>query len=991
MKTIIPCRCFRFRSLVPGLVALTCSLLALLADEPLPLDAPSDINATEGFERGAVTVEWAPVPGALTYEVWRATTPEIEAMELLIGGLEKPGPFKDRTADFDQHYFYRVRAVNEDAVSPFSEAAAGRQSTRRWILGLDAALITAPALGQDGLLRFVLAASGKPATNSMVAVDAAGIIRWRVDSGPVVSGPVLGDDDTAYCVTLDSLIAVDATGVRKWTQPLPERTINEWRRIQPSALALTGDGNLVVGIDPERVYWYTPDGELFRTGSTAGMSAQAVVITEDGGVCLSGSPYALSMFERNGLSRWRLSEMNAGNLAAGLSGAIIGAGNGQVFQKAASGELNWRWRYGPDTARVNTPIVGHDGTVYLVRPGFELMALSGGSLLWSSPALGIDGSPALLDNGTLLVYRGSFVFAYDPEGTALWQASSGGTRDLYDPQSPVAGPDGTIYVVGGANLVCLTGESPLAAEGWPSWRRDARQTGCMAGPSPAPAPLVDASASEGTSVNQIRVSWAPNPDLAWVEVWRSLSSDLATAVLVGVVEPGTFEYYDEGVHPGEMRHYWLRAKNDVGMTSLTESLRGYGGIEARVAWIHESTSRLSQPALGRGDQVLVTSADGVLLSVDDQGQTAWTYAELAAPLQDPVVALDGTILVRNDSNLIALRPEGTVRWHRPLDAGEIAPMVTGWDGTLYLVEGGQLTAIDSEGQDRWQITLANSSPVHLAVGTDDRLRIGSPSGTYRLAHDGSVAQKFSSGSGPFALDTDDTLFLAVQSYVLSAVARDGVTRFNFEWIVGRRLAHDEPVLGADRRVFISRAIHAFGEWTYAINAQGELLWRYPALASGMVADASGGVVFARTNHLTALRSDGSLRWDYQIADAQPTAPFLTEDGRLCFSAGNRLIMLQTELRPAPSGWPMTRADAQRSGRAVASCRILTCGRSLGGELEIQFAGQADVTYAVEQSSDLVEWEEVTQCIALPGVTCVLLAGEIDQHRFFRIRRLDPMP
>jgi hypothetical protein len=41
-----------------------------------------------------------------------------------------------------------------------------------------------------------------------------------------------------------------------------------------------------------------------------------------------------------------------------------------------------------------------------------------------------------------------------------------------------------------------------------------------------------------------------------------------------------------------------------------------------------------------------------------------------------------------------------------------------------------------------------------------------------------------------------------------------------------------------------------------------------------------GVVIARTNHLTALRSDGSLRWDDPIADAQPTAPFLTEDGWL---------------------------------------------------------------------------------------------------------------
>lgn len=993
MKTILAPR--RFCTLVRTSVALTLALTlpALVAEEPPPLDPPSDITATEGFERGAVTVAWAEVPSALTYEVWRATTPDVEAMELLIGGLEEPGPFKDRTADFDQLYYYRVRALNEDAASPFSEAVAGKQSTRRWVRGLDAVPIMAPALGKDGLLRIVLAASSGPASNAMVAVDEDGVIRWRAESGPVVSGPVLGDDGTAYCVTFDSLIAIDATGVRKWTQPLPESTINEMPRHRADALALTGDGDLVLGIHRERVYWYNTDGELMRTAYTGALSAQVVVVTEDGGVCLSGAPYILSMFERNGLSRWGRSEMNAGNLAAGLAGAIIGAGNGQVFHKAASSELNWRWRYGPDNARVSTPIVGPDGTVYLVRLGFELMALSGdGSLLWSSPAPAIDGSPALLDDGSLLVYRGSSVFAYDSEGTALWQASSGGTRHLLDDGSPVAGPDGTIYVVGGTNVVCLAGTSPLATEGWPSWRRDARQTGCMAAPSTAPAPLVDALASEGTSVNQIRVSWAPNPDIAWVEVWRSVANNLSTAVLVAVVEPGTFEYFDQGVHPGEIRHYWLRARNDAGMTSFTESLRGYGGVEARVAWIHEGSSRLSQPALGIGNQVVAASADGVLLSVDNQGRTAWTYEELAPPLQDPVVALDGTIFVRNDNQLAALRPDGTLRWQRSLIEGGIAPMVTGWDGTLYVVQGERLTAIDPEGQDRWQTTVGSSSPVRMAVGTDDCLRISCVE-TYRLASDGSEAELIIRAWGPFALDRDNTMFLASPASVLSAVGPDGVPRLHFQVILRRIPAHDEPVLGADQRGFVSRILYPrFDEWTYAISAQGELLWKYPTLVSGMVADDSGGVVVARTNHITALRSDGSLRWDYQIADAQPTAPFLTEDGRLCFSAGNRLIMLQTELRPAPSGWPMTRADAQRSGRTAASCRILTCGRSLGGELELRFASQADVAYAVEQSSDLVEWEAVTQCTSLPGATCVLVPWvDGEGNRFFRIRRLDPVP
>jgi hypothetical protein len=953
---------------------------------------PEAVTAEEGFERGAVALEWSPAQGAETYEVWRGTTATPEEMVLLASGIAGETRFIDRTAEFDQPYYYRVRARNIAGESAFSEPAEGKQSTRRWVRALASVPVNSPALGNDGLLRVLIAAYGEPPTNRMVALDADGEIQWQVETGPVLAGPVLGADNTAYCVTSEELIAFDATGTRKWTSPLPEPpfvpTFPGSPVYRSDMLALTGDGDLVLGAHPERVYWYSPAGELIRTAYTTAASAQAVVVTDDGGICLSGgTPNVLSMFERNGYSRWRVYPPNAGYLAGGPDGSIIVAGAGQVNSMDASGALIFAAGYGPQNAQTCAPVVGPDGTIYIVRLKSQLIALAAdGTPLWSVPALSINSSPALLADGTLLVYAGSRLSTYASNGTALSEVSLLGWN-YFDNGSPVVAPDGTIFAVGGTNIICLAGTVPLASGGWPSSRHDVRQTGCQAGPAPAPQPLVDAKASEGTSVNQIRVSWAPNPDMASVEVWRSVGSNLETAVLVAVVEPGVFEYFDQGIHPGEISHYWLRARNDAGTTPFTEALRGYGATEAWVRWKYDGSSNLSAPALGSSNQVHVINEEGVLVTLNEFGTPAWSFGELSPPLHGPAVGLDGTVFVNNTDELAAVRPDGTLKWRHPLTAGAAAPMTVGWDGTIYLVQGNQLTAIDPEGIERWRILVEVLRPPYLALGLDDRLRVGTQYGTAKLQANGEVAQQVAGASGPMALAPDGALFIASPAYKLSAFEPTGAVRFNFVRLPRRPVADSEPVLGVDQRAYVSRNVGPLNDWTCAVDAQGQLLWEYPALANGLVADDTGGLIITMADHVTAFRSDGTSRWDYQIDDVTPTPPFLTKDGALCFSAANKLIMLHTELRPAESGWPMWRADAQRSGRTWAACRVVTCRKCDTGELELKFAGTANLTYFVERSSDLVEWSVVAEGVATPGVTTIRLPPvEGENLGFYRVRQ-----
>jgi outer membrane protein assembly factor BamB len=951
--------------------------------------APVELRAEEGFERGAVTVRWGSAPWAESYEIWRGTDEEASGMTLLAGEVVGTTQFVDRTAQFQQVYFYRVRARNALDDSPFSEAIEGSQQIRRWTRTFDHGIHRAPALGNDGLLRVLLLVwdQGLRATNILAAVDSEGVVQWETELENTVAGPVLDSHGTAFLVTPTELLAVDATGALLWTTPLPPSSGQPYPAA--SALALTGDGELVVGIQPGRVHWFSSEGNLIRTANTLIQSDPVLVVTEDGGVFVWGKPHIATMFERNGLLRWNVTWSGVGTAAAGPGGTILGAGSGLLSSKSSSGTLNWSWRFGTDLARANPPIVGPDGTVYFVETGSRLFAVgSDGSPLWSIRDWNFTSSPTLLEDGSLLVYRRAVLTSYDASGTALWEAraAEGFPPLVQDPFSPIVAPDGTVFAVAGPNLVCLAETVPPASNGWPMARRDARQTGNASGPAPAPAMLVNPTSDETTTVNHVRLSWEPNPDRAWVEVWRADTEDMGSAIQIGLVEPGTFEYFDDGLPPGHVSYYWLRAHNEAGTTSFTDAIRAQVATGVWRLWEYDAASALSAPAMDSGGRIYVTTASGQLLAFE-AGEPVWSFEELAPPLSAPVIALDGTVFVHNGSQLAAVASDGTIRWQRALAGGEATPAGVDWDGTLFLAQAGRLTAIGTDGVDRWDRALQSISATHLALGSDHRLRVTDGSTALVLDRNGTLERTIRSvAAGPIALGRDGTLYLGLYLQYLTAVQPDGVIRFRSGQLNSVVPPLDEPVLGPNGRAFISRS-SIWNPNTHAVDAQGQVLWQYPPHGTGLVADAEGGLLFARLHHVTALRPDGTVRWDYRTPGALPAAPFLTENGLLCFSAGSRLVALQTDLRPAPSGWPMSRSDPQRSGRTAVEIRILGWRATEPGMWELVFAGRAGTIHRVEGSEDLEHWEVMAESVALSGPTSVVVpvTGQ-PSHRFIRVRR-----
>ncbi|MGE3841704.1 MAG: DUF1800 family protein [Vicinamibacterales bacterium] len=92
-----------------------------------PPAAPTNITALAGD--GQVAVSWAPVPGALGYNVYRGTSSNRQATQAVAAGLATP-EFLDQPLQNGPTYYYKVTAFNVGGESPRSvEVSASPEGT----------------------------------------------------------------------------------------------------------------------------------------------------------------------------------------------------------------------------------------------------------------------------------------------------------------------------------------------------------------------------------------------------------------------------------------------------------------------------------------------------------------------------------------------------------------------------------------------------------------------------------------------------------------------------------------------------------------------------------------------------------------------------------------------------------------------------------------------------------------------------------------------
>jgi hypothetical protein len=155
--------------------------------------------------------------------------------------------------------------------------------------------------------------------------------------------------------------------------------------------------------------------------------------------------------------------------------------------------------YAPVEAFQWNPVVGPDGTIYIESFGYsfgppytnELFALApSGNLKWMEPLIGQFGPESGLKFGCITVASDEEIYVADtdgslysfaPNGTNNWAYNTGG----YILNSPLIGPDGTLYVESGGGtgqggiVYAFSIPAPVACGEWPEDGKNARRASAV--------------------------------------------------------------------------------------------------------------------------------------------------------------------------------------------------------------------------------------------------------------------------------------------------------------------------------------------------------------------------------------------------------------------------------------------------------------------------------------------------------------------------------
>ncbi len=378
----------------------------------------------------------------------------------------------------------------------------------------------------------------------------------------------------------------------------------------------------------------------------------------------------------------------------------------------STNDVKWTWDFplandGYRNSAISTPIIGSDGTIYIVlREGSShtgsLYAISShGSYKWKSPTFSISSfccgywmlSPAIGPDGTIYVGGGGgspIIYALNPDGSIKWTYVPDTFLFNEGPHITI-GTDGTIYVSFGANDGRVFALNPDKSLKWPD--PYATSNGDVGRQSPA------------------------------------LGQD-------GTVYATSTSGYDSG---------WLDAIYSTGGLKWSEFFQiGAPGV--------------SSPSIGSDGTIYVDSKGSFHAFDPTDGHILYSNAHAVDTPEIPAIAPDGSIIVSetnsNDpSEIKVYNPNGTVKWPWPylLDVNDKpGQAIVDTEGTIYVgidppenSLSAKILAIKSDNTVKWSYTIPiGYSSIHSppAIASDGTLYIA----TYD-AYNGEYAKLYAFG------------------------------------------------------------------------------------------------------------------------------------------------------------------------------------------------------------------------------------------------------
>ncbi len=344
-------------------------------------------------------------------------------------------------------------------------------------------------------------------------------------------------------------------------------------------------------------------------------------------------------------------------------------------------QANSLWRCGTRWARfaglglVLAAMVGTRARAQ--EPGSKRWEFAAGSLVQSSPAIGLDGTIYVGSDGGKL-------YALTPTGVKEWEFTAGGNII----SSPAIGRDGAIYF--GSVDRQLYAVNPDGTERW----RVSPGSGIVSSPVIAP----DGTIYVGSAFNKFH---AVNPDGS--KKWDfETGGNLISSPALGADGTVYFGSWDN--------HFYALAP------------------DGSKKWSFATAERISSsPAIGADHTLYFGSLDGSVYALSPGGTKKWSFATGAAVRSSPVIGAEGTIYIGSDDRkLYALNPDGTKKWEFTTGHWVRSSAAVSADGTIYIGSYDQkLYALDALGAKKWEFATGAFISSCPAIGPDGAIYFGS--------------------------------------------------------------------------------------------------------------------------------------------------------------------------------------------------------------------------------------------------------------------------
>ncbi|MDA0660367.1 MAG: hypothetical protein O3C60_16215 [Planctomycetota bacterium] len=540
---------------------------------------PSDVVVSDNAYHDGVLLNWQPTLGATHYEVWRSTTNDTASATKLADHVLDTA-YEDVTAVPRETYYYWVKGVNAAGASPFSVSDTGvrigvplvplsvvatdntlhDRIAIRWNAAASATSYEIWRSTEDNTASAtLLSVSQVPGYDDLSAIPLQVYYYWvratnflgqsdfsRSDTGTRFGVPLAPTNVTASDRQFSDRVQI------QWTAASQSTGYEVWRSSTMDSTTATKIGGEVTTTSygdttavPEQIYFYWVKATNINGTSEFSSSDTGTRF----GVPLA--PTNVSATDRGFSDRVRV------QWAGAVQAAQYEVWRGTALDSAAATMIagNIVGNIYDDTTAVPEQVY-----YYWVK-ATNLNGASDFSLADAGTRFGIPQTPTQVtasdnsDAGHVQVVWQHSPFASFYEvwrnttldtTTATLLASRSSFNTFYNDTSAI--PEQTFYYwIKAGNL---NGTSDFSNG----------DSGVRFGIAAAP---LNVTASDGTLLNHVQITWSPSLTATSYQLWRNTAEDSATATMIS----GNItvrEYFDASVSRGVTYYYWVKANNPNG-------------------------------------------------------------------------------------------------------------------------------------------------------------------------------------------------------------------------------------------------------------------------------------------------------------------------------------------------------------------------------------------------------------------------------------------